>query len=127
MNLAVLSSMTATFFMRSAQRQTRIPTNIASPCKVMVFGCRPAGCSIGRPEEPGPGLSIELHADRFGDERGPRRTFDFDRVFRGNAHTALDRVDRFDLLAQADARSGLHLSSKADPVRAIIQAARALL
>ena len=47
--------------------------------------------------------SIELHADSFGDERRPCRTFDLDGAFRGDAHAPLDRFDGFDLLAKPDA------------------------
>ena len=47
---------------------------------------------------------IQLHADGFGDERGAGSALDFDRVLRGDAHAAaVDRLDRFDLLAQPDA------------------------
>jgi hypothetical protein len=69
-----------------------------------------------------------LHADGFGDEGGACRAFDLHRAFRGDAHAAArDRLDRLDLLAQANARPRWHLPGEAHPVRAVIEPARALL
>src|SRR5689334_22989022 len=71
--------------------------------------------------------SIELHADGFCDESGARRTLDLDRVLRGDAHAAIDWLDRFDFLPQPNTRAGRHLPSKAHPVGAVIKATRAVL
>src|SRR5271170_93056 len=71
---------------------------------------------------------FELHADGCGDERRACRALDLHCAFRGDAHAAaLDRLDRFDLLAQPDARAGRHLSGEAHSVRSVIEAARTLL
>src|SRR6516165_5688196 len=71
--------------------------------------------------------SIELHADGFGDKGRARGALDLDRVLRGDAHAAFYRLDRLDLLTQANARTGRHLPSKADPVGPVIEPARAVL
>src|SRR5260370_25514870 len=71
--------------------------------------------------------SVELHADGLGDESGTGRALDLDRVLRGDAHAAVDRLDRFDFLPQPNARAGRYLPGKADPVAAVIDAARAVL
>src|SRR5215469_17664832 len=72
-------------------------------------------------------LSIELHADDFGHEGGALGALDFDRALRSDPYAAFDRIDRFDLLAQPDARAGRHLPGKADSVGAVIEATGAML
>jgi len=86
----------------------------------------PVGCTVAAIEWASPS-TVELHTDGFGDEGRAGRPFDLDRVFRGDAHAALDRIDRFDLLAQSDARSGRDLPGKPDSVRTVVEAARAVL
>src|SRR5260370_41594636 len=71
--------------------------------------------------------SVELHADDLGDESGAGRALDLDRVLRGDAHAAVDRLERFDFLPQPNARAGRYLPSKSDPGGALIEVARAVI
>src|SRR5262249_46199415 len=69
--------------------------------------------------------SVELHADGFGDEGGSGGALDLDRVLRSDTHTPFDRLDGFDLLAQPDARAGLHLSREPYAIGPVIEPPRA--
>src|SRR5262249_42510998 len=80
--------------------------------------CRRSSCRRG---------SIVGEADGFGDENGPIVAFEFHRALRGDAHAALDLLDRFEFEVQADAGAGRDHAGEAHSIGAVIDAARAVL